>query len=56
MSRQIDKNKSKQVRIDEMLHKTVRVESARQGCTIKELVERYIDEGFNVDGVDYEDR
>lgn len=54
MSRQIDKKKTKQVRIDKTLHKIVKIEATKQGGTIRELVERYIDEGLNLDEVDFE--
>lgn len=40
--RQIDKNSTKQVRIDTGYHKLLKMEAARQGMTIKTLLEGYL--------------
>ena len=55
MKRQIDNKNTKQVRIAKTLHKVVKIEATRQEGTIRELVERYIDEGLNMDRVDCEE-
>ncbi len=39
VSRQIDKKKTKQVRIDSGLHKEVKIDAAKQGITIRDLIE-----------------
>lgn len=39
ISRQSDKNNTKQVRIDNGWHKYVKVEAAKAGMTIRDLVE-----------------
>ena len=54
MKRQSDKKVTKQVRIDNGLHMLVKVDTARQGETIRERLERYIYEGLNRDGVKYD--
>lgn len=48
-SRQIDKKVTKQVRIDAGLHKLLKVKAAKQGKTIRELVEGFIVEGLGTD-------
>ena len=54
MKRQSDKKVTKQVRIDNGLHMLVKVDTAKQGETIRERLERYIYEGLNRDGVKYD--
>lgn len=39
-SQQVDNKASKQVRIDALLHKETKIEAAKQGVTIRELVEQ----------------
>jgi|GEM_PF-5950528 len=54
MSRQIDSKTTKQVRIDSGYHRILKVEASRDGKTIKELLEEYIVEGLDRDGVKFE--
>ena len=44
MSRQIDKKTTKQVRIDAGMHKIIKVEAAKAGKSIRELVEASLTE------------
>lgn len=46
MSRKIDKNLSKQVRIDTGLHRLLKIKSAKAGVSIKTLLEGYIADGL----------
>lgn len=40
MKRQVDTNKTKQVRIDATLHSQLKVRAAQEGSTIRTLIER----------------
>jgi len=48
-NRQIDKKRTKQVRIDSELHRLVKIEAAKSGETIKSLVESVLAELLTVD-------
>lgn len=46
--RKVDKNKSKQVRIDAGIHQLLKIEAARTGKSIKSLLEGFAVEGLGV--------
>lgn len=46
MSRQVDKRKTKQVRIDAGWHRELKVQAALQGTTIRDLIEGCLAEFF----------
>ena len=48
-NRQIDKNLTKQIRIDAELHQLLKVKAARAGISIKTLVEGYLADLLAVD-------
>lgn len=52
-NRQIDKKVTKQVRIDTGMHKLIKIEAAKRGETIRQLVEAYIYEGLDRDNVKF---
>ena len=51
--RQIDKKKTKQVRIDIELHQLAKIESAKAGETLRSLVERALTDLLDVDNENY---
>jgi hypothetical protein len=53
--RQVDKNLTKQVRIDTGYHKLLRITAAKRFMTIKELCEGYIIDGLDKDKGSYEE-
>jgi len=49
MGNKIDKKITKQVRIDTGMHTILKIEAARQGESLKVLLERYLAEGLDRD-------
>lgn len=52
MKRQIDIKKTKQVRIDSVIHKLLKMESARSGQSIRSLVEGAVADLVGVKNID----
>lgn len=57
-SRQSDRKTTKQVRIDSGYHRLLRIEAAKTGKNIKEVLEGYILDGLGQirDGGEYDER
>lgn len=53
---QSDKKASKQIRIDSGLHRLLKMKAAKQGVTIKSLLEDYLADILAVDGGDNNDQ
>jgi len=56
MNRKIDKKTTKQVVIDEGLHRLLKKKAADEGVTIKSVLEDYLAEVLAVDGGDEDDQ
>ncbi len=56
MNRKIDKKTTKQVVIDEGLHRLLKKKAAEEGATIKSVLEDYLAEVLAIDGGEEDDQ